>query len=168
MSSLFIAIDTDKRVTVVEHESQLTIGFRYDQYDAAYVLHDAQQAEYQEVLLILRDGLASAGSNADAVADAFIQATISWPKANPSDLWTFLVSRMYCDPSNHPLANARLNLEQSWKRTSGWALEGVLVQHYAQSLERHGIFVKIGNRAEKRSLLGIVDDPRVVPNKAAS
>ena len=166
VSSLFIAIDTDKQVTVVEHESQLTIGFRYDQYDATYVLHDAQQAEYEEVLLILRDGLASTGGNADAVADAFIQATISWPNANPSDLWTFLIGRLYCDPSNHPLANARLNLEQSWKRTSGWALERVLVQHYAQSLERHGIFVKIGNRAEKRSLLGIVDDPRIVPDKA--
>ena len=166
VSSLFIAIDTEKSVAVVERGRHLTIRFRYDQYDAEYVLHGARQAEYEEVLLRLRDGLASAKSNADAVADAFIQATVAWPDANPSDLWTFLVSRIYCDPSNHPPANARLNLEQSWKRTSGLALERVLVRHYAPALERRGIAVKIGDRAEKLSLLGVIDDPRIVPDKA--
>ena len=161
-SSLFVGIDddlrdtpqTENRVRVVEHDGRLALGFRYDQYDAEYILDDAQRAEYDDVLSTLRRGLASVGSNADAVADAFIQATTSWPEANPSDLWTFLVSRIYCDPSNHPPANARLNLEQSWKRTSGWALERVLVRHYSQFLGRRGIRLKIGDKAEKASLLG--------------
>lgn len=153
-------------VTVFERNGQLTVRFVYDRYDAEYAIDGARIEEHGEVMRTLRQGLASEGSNADAVADTFITATSLWPHVNPSDLWTFVVSRMYCDPSNHPSANARLNLEQSWKRTSGWALERVLVRHYAPFLERQGIVVKIGSKEEKRSLLDSIDDPRIVPDKA--
>jgi hypothetical protein len=89
-----------------------------------------------------------------------------WPDANPSDLWTFLISRGYCDRSNHSASNARLNLEQSWKRTSGWALEQVLVEHYGPFLNSRGITVKLCRKAEKAAFLEPVADPRVVPDKA--
>ena len=174
-TALFAGIDDDPqvklptadRVEVIEHANRrLTLRFRYDQHDAEYTLDGARQAEYDDVLGTLRHGLASAASKADAVADTFIQATTVWPDANPSDLWTFLVNRIYCDRSNHPDANARLNLEQSWKRTSGWALERVVIRHYSQTLERCGIALKIGDNAEKERLLGVIDDPRIVPDKA--
>lgn len=173
-SSLFAGVDdylrakpsTADGVEAVEQAGGLILRFRYDQHDAEYALGGARRTEYDDVLRTLRHGLASGASNADAVADTFIRATTVWPDANPSDLWTFLVSRIYCDNSNHPAANARLNLQQSWKRTSGWALERVVVQHYSQVLERHGVTLKIGGKAEKEVLLGAIGDPRIVPDKA--
>lgn len=168
-SSLFAGIGEPpfgSSVEAVEHGGQLILRFRYDQHDAEYPLDGARRTEYDDVLDVLKRGLASAASNADAVADTFIRATALWPQANPSDLWTFVVNRIYCDYSNHPVANERLNLEQSWKRTSGWALERVVVRHYSQILERHGIALKIGNKPEKERLLGAIKDSRIVPDKA--
>lgn len=168
-SSLFAGIGEPpfgSSVEAVEHGGQLILRFRYDQHDAEYPLDGARRTEYDDVLDVLKRGLASAASNADAVADTFIRATALWPQANPSDLWTFVVNRIYCDYSNHPVANERLNLEQSWKRTSGWALERVVVRHYSQILERHGIALKIGNKPEKERLLGAINDSRIVPDKA--
>ena len=144
----------------------LLIRFKYDQYDAEYQLLGATRREYDQVVSVLKNGLASSGRRADAVADTFLRAVQTWPAANPSDLWTFLVNRSYCDRSNHPDTNARLNLEQSWKRTSGWALERVLVRHYQPFLIRHGIDAKISSKTEKAALLGSIDDPRIVPDKA--
>ena len=79
---------------------------------------------------------------------------------------TFLINRAYCDRSNHPSVNARLNLEQSWKRTSGWALERVLVEHYETFLKTKGLIIKIGSKAEKEALFSDIDDSRIVPDKA--
>ena len=115
-SSLFAGIDddllvkppTENRVEAVEQAGRLVVRFRYDQHDAEYALAGARRTEYDDVLGTLRRGLASPASNADAVADTFIRATTVWPDANPSDLWTFIVNRIYCDHANHPVANARL------------------------------------------------------------
>ncbi len=152
-------------VSVAERGGRLAIGFRYDQYDAEYLLEGARRTEYEEVRSTLKTGLASANSSANAVADAFLKAVACWPSANPSDLWTFIIGRIYCDPSNHPPANARLNLEQSWKRTSGWALERVLVRHYGKALKRLVISMETSSKARKNAFLGTIDDPRVVPDK---
>ena len=173
LSSLFTGVGGDSAITVptggvsaTEHDGCITIGFPYDQYDAEYVLYGARRVEYDQVLNTLKRGLASTKSNANAVADAFLMAATLWPDANPSDIWTFLISRIYCAPSSHPAAKARLNLEQSWKRTSGWALERVLVRHYGQVLGRDGVSIEISDRAKKEALLSVVDDPRLVPDKA--
>lgn len=173
LSSLFPESDDEaptaaagRTVGAVQRGSDLVIRFRYDRHDAEYILANANMEQYDQVVGTLAGGLASAGSNADAVANTFICATAHWPDANPSDLWTFLVSRIYGDPLNHPPENDRLNLEQSWKRTSGWALERVLVRHYAHALGKRGIGLKIGSKAEKQQLLGPIDDARILPDKA--
>ena len=144
----------------------LILRFRYDQYDAEYRLPGATLQQFNEMVNVLKSGLASGSRRTDAVANAFLHAINIWPNANPSDLWTFLINRAYCARSNHPEANARLNLEQSWKRTSGWALERVLVAHYQQFLIRNNITIKISNKAEKSALLGQIGDSRIVPDKA--
>ena len=144
----------------------LMIGFKYDQYDAEYRLQGATLSQFNQVVHVLSNGLVSGTKRADAVAETFLEAVQTWPEANPSDLWTFLVNRAYCDRSNHPDINARLNLEQSWKRTSGWALERVLIAHYQPFLIREGLSIKISSKAEKTALLGGIDDPRIVPDKA--
>ena len=144
----------------------LAISFKYDQYDARYLLIGATQSEFDEVLSVLRCGLASGESRSDAVARAFLRAVQTWPDANASDLWTFLINRAYCDRSNHPEANARLNLEQSWKRTSGWALERVLLAHYGPFLLENGISAMPGSKSQKAALLGGIEDSRINPDKA--
>ena len=153
-------------MTTTATEDGLAIQFKYDQYDAEYLLLGATQGEFNEVLTILKDGLASGHKRSYAVAEAFLRAVQVWPDANPSDLWTFVINRAYCDRSNHPDTSARLNLEQSWKRTSGWALEGLLVAHYGEFLSQNGIVIKIGNKAQKSALLGSIDVPGIVPDKA--
>ena len=158
--------DTMDRMTAVETDAGLVIGFRYDRYDAQYFLADATRDQYEDILNILKIGLASASGKSDTVARTFLGAVRAWPNANPSDLWTFLISRAYCDRSNHPVANERLNLEQSWKRASGWALERVLIEHYDPFLIRNGVTVKISNKSEKTELLSVIEDPRIVPDKA--
>ncbi len=150
----------------VDTENGLVIRFRYDQFDAEYSLTVATRSQFDEVLDVMRAGLAEANAKSYAVSQSFLHAVRVWPDANPSDLWTFLINRAYCDRSNHPAANARLNLEQSWKRTSGWALERVLVEHYGPFLSDHGITVRTSSKSEKTSFLGATADPRIVPDKA--
>ena len=144
----------------------VTLRFRYDQYDAKIDLAGATLAGFERVIGILRSGLVSTSGRSNAVAAAFLEAVRQWPKLNPSDIWTFLIHRAYCDRGNHPLAAIRLNLEQSWKRTSGWALERVLVRHYATLLEKSGIVLKIGLRSEKKEWFDSIGDSRLLPDKA--
>ena len=144
----------------------LRIRFKYDQYDAEFPLLGATRNQYDEVTGVLKEGLASRAKRSDVVAKAFLQAVKVWPEANASDLWTFLISRNYCDRFNHPDTNARLNLEQSWKRTSGWALESILVAHYGPFLMNNGISAKIASKSEKSALLGRINDSRIIPDKA--
>lgn len=153
-------------ISVSESDGGLTIRFRYDQFDAEFEILEASKAEYDEVLSVLRKGLAAKNNKANAVAEAYLLATAKWPDANPSDLWTFLLNRLYCDRSVHPTSSARLNLEQSWKRTSGWALERVLESHYGPFLKNKGVTVEISSKTRKASLLESIKDSRVVPDKA--
>jgi len=156
--------------------ADLAIRFRYAQHDATYLLPDATEQQFNEVLRTLRDGLArqvAARREAEeqlkrgAVANAFLHAVRVWPHANPSDLWYFVVHRAYCDPFNHPAAYSRLNLEQSWKRTGGWALEEVLIRHYAGPLAKHGIRLFVAPTEEKRRLLAATPvSDRLEPDKA--
>ena len=140
----------------------IIVHFRYARYDAQYTLQNAQADQFDTVIRVLRDGLArlaavkegqSEAIKSDSVARAFLAAVQAWPRANPSDLWWFVINRAYCDPFNHPAQNARLDLAQSWKRTGGWALEEVLVRHYAPFLKRNHINLYIANGAEKQRLV---------------
>jgi len=145
--------------------NDLIIHFRYAKYDAHYVLQNATLDQFEEVLTILRDGLAllvaTPGEEesklnqikTNAVAAAFLKAVELWPTANASDLWWFLIYRAYCDPYNHPARYARLDFVQSWKRTGGWALEEILVRHYRSALAEHGITIEIANGARKVALM---------------
>jgi len=154
--------DFERQVYAVQNGVDLVIHFNYGEYDAAYRLPNATQKQFNTVVKTLRDGLSVLAQADDglgqavkknAVADAFVAAVKQWPHANPSDLWWFLVYRAYCDPFNHPARFARLDFEQSWKRTGGWALEEVLVRHYAPFLRKNGITISIPPFEEKNELL---------------
>ena len=143
-------------------ENNVRIHFEYSKHDEQYLLPNSTLDEFGRVVKVLRDGLArltSAGGNqigavkSNAVAEAFLMAVQVWPHANPSDLWGFVVSRAFCDPYNHPAEFARLDLEQSWKRTSGWALEEILVRHYGEFLKSRGVNLLIAKGNQKRAIV---------------
>lgn len=162
------AAEIERHLYAIPDQADLLIHFKYTGHDAVYRLPGASIAEIEEVLKILRDGLArlatadkssSEAIKTQAVARSFLKAAMLWPHANPSDLWWFLISRAYCDPFNHPAQFARLDLGQSWKRTSGWALEEILVQFYGPFLARNGIRLFIAPSDEKERLLSQLQVP---------
>ena len=141
-------------------DKNLDIQFRYANFDAHYKLENAKLGDFENLLKILRDGLAKSPNGkqskklkADAVAEMFLAAMKQWPNANPSDIWWFVVNRAYCDPYNHPAKYARLDFSQSWKRTGGWALEEVLVRHYGRFLKSHKINLFIADSEKKKKLI---------------
>lgn len=156
------AAEIERVIFAEQQGADIVIHFRYADFDAEYLLWAATVEQFEVVVKTLRDGLArltstdEANSKAiktEAVASCFLKAVDTWPHANPSDLWWFVVSRAYCDPYNHPAHYARLDFTQSWKRTGGWALEEILVRHYAPFLKTQGINVFIANGAAKQAII---------------
>lgn len=154
--------ELNRLIRGVEDGDDLNIHFKYASYDAEYKLKGANLAQFEEVIKTLRDGLAKLAAEeqpdekqvkTQAVATAFSRAISLWPKANPSDLWWFIIYRAYCDPFNHPAKDARMSFEQSWKRTGGWALEEILVHHYNDELKKSNISIEIAHGERKRELL---------------
>ncbi|MBY5986858.1 helix-turn-helix domain-containing protein [Roseovarius atlanticus] len=144
----------------------LTVFFRYANFDARYTLPNATLDQFEDVVKTMRDTLsrlatadeiAKEAIKTNAVANAFIRSVNTWPHANPSDLWWFLVYRAYCDPYNHPATYARLDFAQSWKRTGGWALEEVLVRHYGPFLRSNGVNLFIADRATTQAIVDNLD-----------
>lgn len=155
------AAEVERYLYAVPNGKDLSVRFRYANFDAEYGLDQASLEEFEAVLKTLRDGLAGLAARAgnaeaiktQAVARTFLAAVRTWPHANPSDLWYFLVYRAYCDSFNHPAEFARLDFSQSWKRTGGWALEEVLVQHYGPFLAKNGVNLFIAHGERKEQLL---------------
>jgi len=156
------ASEVERQIFAETREKDLIIHFRYANYDASYLLRNATASQFENVIKTLRDGLAmlsnidKAASEAiktDAIARCFLMAVRTWPHANPSDLWWFIVYRAYSDPYNHPARFARLDFTQSWKRTGGWALEEILVRHYNAFLESQGVRLFIADSATKKRIV---------------
>lgn len=156
------AMEVERSIFAEESGQNIIINFRYANFDAQYTLPNSTLDDFESVIKTLRDGLArlaradqaqSEAIKTDSVARTFLEAVQRWPKANPSDLWWFLVYRAYCDQYNHPAQYARLDFTQSWKRTGGWALEEILVRHYGPFLKQHGINLFIADSAEKQKLV---------------
>ncbi|MBL7186957.1 MAG: helix-turn-helix transcriptional regulator [Phycisphaerae bacterium] len=156
----------ERHIYVEKAGSDVTVRFRYASYDAKYTLSNSTVDEFEHVVKTLRDGLSRLSSadtrlgqalKTDSVTRAFLEAVKTWPTANPSDIWWFLIYRAYCDPFNHPAQFARLDLTQSWKRTGGWALEEILVRHYSPFLKKKGIALFIPDGAKKQEIVNAID-----------
>lgn len=161
-----LPVEMHRAIYATQDGDSLRIHFTYAKHDATYHLPNATVAQFDTVIRVLRDGLARLATpkNEDdakalqtgSVAKMFLKAVEVWPHANPSDLWWFFVSRAYCDPFNHPAKHARLDLGQSWKRTGGWALEEIMVRHYAPFLKENGVALFIASGTDKPKLLGMM------------
>ncbi len=168
--------ETSRNLFATQTGKDLQIHFPYGMYDAVYKLENATMKQFEKVVKTLRDGLSKLVNNdssnnheaikTDSVTRAFLLAVKTWPQANPSDLWWFLIYRAYCDPFNHPADYARLDFTQSWKRTGGWALEEVLARHYGPFLMKHGIELIIASMDVKEQFLKTAKvNERLEPDK---
>jgi transcriptional regulator with XRE-family HTH domain len=169
-------IEFTRNIQGISKGKDLHIAFPYGKYEANYILKDATVEQFDNILFVLRNGLAAAQGQdeevqsqikANAVSNAFMEAVKLWPYANASDLWWFIVYRAFIDPYNHPASEAKLNLDQSWKRTGGWALEKIVVKHYFEALAEKGIKVFIAEKEAKRALISqVISTNRVEADKA--
>lgn len=98
-----------------------------------------------------------------AIAESFLRLVRGNTILNPSDVWRYIIGPAFCDPQNHPGSSAQKNLEQSFKRTSGWAFERILVAHYNPFLEEHGVILTKKNSRELLAAMGLAD--QVHPDK---
>lgn len=144
----------------------LVISWPYGDHDARYRLVGATEAEWRDVLDVMRDGFA-ANDLSGAVVRSFHRAMALWPHANPSDIWYFVIAQGFVDPFNHPARDARRDWSQSWKRTGGWALERVLVAHYETFLFQHGITIAILPKPQIATMMQLAGlGPEAIPDKA--
>lgn len=145
----------DRHLSAAENGNDLVLHFPMGAYAASVVLPMASLAQLNDVLLVLRNGLAS-GDVRGAIVACFLRAVHHWPHANPSDLWYFLVAHAYQDDFNHPAAKAGKDWAQSWKRAGGWSLEAIFVNHYNEYLETRGIKLIMPAPDEKGRLLSLM------------
>ena len=176
-ASIFKVVDFSSKSTILTHTIEVqdypsdaprgaNIEFRYNSFLAKVFIPSASRATYLEVAKRFRDNLQNK-SKTEAVVDAFMDLVIQWPDANPSDIWWFVMSRLYSDPYLHPATEAHRDFGQSWKRTGGWALERIFAAHYKEFLAVHGIEIGIYGNAEKNSYLqGMNLNYHVQANKA--
>lgn len=141
-----------RSITAEQDGHDVVLRFRFGRHLAEYRMPGTTVAQFEEFLTGYRNRLATM-TKRDAVAASFLDAVARWPGVNPSDLWYFVMSQAYLDPFNHPATEARTNLEQSLKRTGGWALEKVIVDHYNPHLAAHGVRLEIPEQARKLALM---------------
>jgi hypothetical protein len=143
-------LEMTRRLSVMADEDDLILHFPYGEHRATYRLAAASKDEFERWFSVFRKEVAEGKS--DAIAGAFLASTQLWPHANPADLWHFLIHNAYCDPLNHPPTEADRDFEQSWKRSSGWALERAVVEHYGSYLSQHGVYLAMPKGRDKQAL----------------
>ncbi|HWE38376.1 MAG TPA: hypothetical protein VG406_17525 [Isosphaeraceae bacterium] len=78
--------------------------------------------------------------NRDAIKDAFLVAVKTCPTANASDLWHHVVYRQYLQVLNR---HRPQNPDQSWKRSSGEALELAVEEIYEAVLAENNVRIQM-------------------------
>ncbi|MFC1915279.1 BsaWI family type II restriction enzyme [Chloroflexota bacterium] len=94
-------------------------------------LENVSDDQYRLVLQFLSERLTAGDRAFAAIAATYIKAIRLCPKANPSDLWRYLVYRPYLE----------LRSDQSWKRAGGQGLEAFFETFYNPLFKRHGIML---------------------------
>jgi len=99
------------------------ISFDFGRHRALYRLQDVDHGSFEEYLAAFRAEMSDDDAKADHVATAFRVATEMWPHLNASDIWYFLVSRLFVDSSpGRERADGRLNESSRCTTTRFWRL----------------------------------------------
>ncbi|MBS1533273.1 MAG: helix-turn-helix transcriptional regulator [Bacteroidetes bacterium] len=142
-------LSLDRKINPIQNKQDLILNFKYGDYDASYTLKNATIGSFSSVLSEFRN----AYSKSDAIILSFFKAIEVWPNVNPSDIWLFIISKIYQDRYNHASSEINRDFSQSWKRASGWALEEVFARHYQETLMEHGILIGVFSKKKKIELL---------------
>lgn len=164
--SIVKSIPFPRYLSATQVNKDIELEFPYGKYEAKYILENANLYDFLDLQATFQNDLAkgisintSYDKNEDkavlrnAVKNAFLKAVELFPNANPSDIWYFIISKLYIDPYNHPASNAKLDFSQSWKRTGGWALEEIVVSFYKDFLSELGINIFIESNKERKKEL---------------
>jgi transcriptional regulator with XRE-family HTH domain len=101
---------------------------------------------YDEIILEIEDIIKNSKAKKSArVAQALVHATKKVPDANPSDVWHHVIYRTLTQELEWS--------PQSWKRTSGWALEIALCEIYEEKLKAYDIRMSIKRKLEANEIL---------------
>lgn len=113
--------------------------------------------EYNSINEYLVDQLAKTLKARDAIAETFLFSVKLCPNANPSDIWHHIIYRKFIDASQGS------DPGQSWRRTSGEALESFFVKYYNKLLIPEGIRLKhlIARPDKRRSLIAMGLEARI-------
>jgi transcriptional regulator with XRE-family HTH domain len=155
----------------------LRVYFPCGKHDAQFDFRKLTGKEVEDAILLLRDGLSPAemlegtsaseeqrGLMSKAISDCFFHIVRHHAQLNPSDVWRYIVYRAFIDPQNHPSTSMRKDFGQSWRRTSGLALEKVVALHYGSFLKTHGLTVTdLRSNSERRLLLDMMGLADKVP-----
>lgn len=144
-------ITPDESLTIAQDSDGVVLSFLHGSHKARVLIPGATVEQTDELLKGFRTNL-RLFSKSEAVSALMLNAVKVWPKANPSDLWLFFVHHSYLNRSLHPGA-ANADLEQSWKRTGGWALETVFLKHYNPFLEGFGLSLEMPKKSDALKLL---------------
>jgi transcriptional regulator with XRE-family HTH domain len=154
-----------RKVSAIEKAGDLQFHFKYNDYNAKYIIKNASAQQYDDLLRQFQNDVN--GNKSGAIVNLFFTSLEKWPSANPSDIWYFLTSRIYQDPYNHPASEIHRDFGQSWKRASGWALEKIFVELYRSELRKNDILIDIFKEDETEKLLSKLNlNYHVEPNKA--
>jgi len=156
------AITHNEALALSQSGSSLVLSFMHGRFPATVEIPNATVEQANGLLRDFKSDLRS-GKKSPAVSRLMLGAAALWPNANPSDLWLFFVHHSYLNRANHPGAT-NADLEQSWKRTGGWALEDVFVRHYNPALAPHGIELAM---LKKTEVLRLLTDAGVRSHSAA-
>lgn len=151
-------------VSPIQDSDNLVLQFQYNAYKASYIIPDATVEEYNNLLSEFQSDLVVSKKN--AVINLFFSILNKWPNVNPSDIWYFFISRLYQDPYNHPATEINRDFGQSWKRTSGWALEQIFINFYREELAKYDIEIDVDNSTKADLLDAMGLNYHVEKNKA--
>ncbi|HEX5152122.1 MAG TPA: BsaWI family type II restriction enzyme [Parafilimonas sp.] len=158
----------NRLITAQQDGNNIKCLFRYGKSEAEYIIKNSSVEIFDELLSAFRRKInESKTAKTNAVIDTFFKAIELFPHINPSDIWYFIIPRIFQDAYNHPVTDINTDFGQSWKRTGGWALEKIFVEYYKIGLAKHNILIDIFQEKNKTDLLDKMRlSYKVQPNKA--
>lgn len=158
----------NRLITAQQNGDDIKCIFRYSKHEAEYIIKNTSVETFDKLLAEFRTNITKdKNQKTNAVAKAFFKAIELFPLVNPSDIWYFIIPRIFQDAYNHPVTEINTDFSQSWKRTGGWALEKIFVDYYKNELAKHDILIDIFQEKNKTELLDKMRlSYKVQPNKA--
>lgn len=141
-------------------ETGLRLLFPCGSHEAHFDFDGLEAQTVESAVLQLRSGLQQKheGHMSDAISSSFLLIVRKHKNFNPSDVWRYIIYRAFLDPKNHPPEDAEKDFNQSFKRTSGWALERIIHSHYSPYLQKYDVFIDNLNAKRYLTLMGVENE----------